>query len=68
MQVLLFGGIPFDEAVLMWWNFVARSRDELSDAYLAWIDRAERFGSVTSAFAPIDAPVPFWLHGERTRT
>ena len=50
---------------MMWWNFVARDRDELTAAYLAWVDRDERYGTVTSSLAAIDAPVPFWLHGER---
>ncbi len=67
-RVIVLGGVPFREPIMMWWNFVARTREELTVAYLAWVDRAERFGSVRSALAPIDAPVPFWLHGERTRT
>src|SRR3954452_23284777 len=28
-QVLLLGGAPFPDRVLMWWNFVARTRDEV---------------------------------------
>lgn len=63
-RVIVLGGEPMDEAILMWWNFVARTRDELTAAYLAWVDRDDRYGSVASTLAPIDAPVPFWLHGE----
>ena len=67
-RVIVLGGTPFPEPIMMWWNFVARNRDELTAAYHAWLDRGERFGSVASGFAPIDAPIPFWLHGERAST
>ena len=29
---LLLGGRPFESAVSMWWNFVARSHDEIDEA------------------------------------
>src|SRR5918998_1713717 len=32
-RLLLLGGEPLGEPVLMWWNFVVRSRDELDRAY-----------------------------------
>lgn len=60
-RVLLLGGDPFPEKVAMWWNFVARSRDELDAAYRDWRDGAERFGRVASALQPIAAPEPYWL-------
>ena len=63
-RVIVLGGVPFDESITMWWNFVARSRDELTIAYLDWKNRDERFGTVASALASIDAPVPFWLRAE----
>ena len=28
-RVLLIGGTPFAETILMWWNFVARTPDEI---------------------------------------
>ncbi|GED96569.1 pirin family protein [Gordonia crocea] len=28
-RVILLGGIPFDEQIVMWWNFVGRSHDEI---------------------------------------
>ncbi len=64
-HAILVGGEPFDEPILMWWNFVARQRDELEAAYRSWATRDGRFGVLTSALAPIEAPVPFWLraHG-----
>jgi redox-sensitive bicupin YhaK (pirin superfamily) len=42
---LLLGGVPFDEQIVMWWNFVARSNDEIVAAREAWTDGA-RFGDV----------------------
>lgn len=31
-QRLLIGGAPFGESILMWWNFVARTPDEIRTA------------------------------------
>jgi hypothetical protein len=43
--VVLIGGKPFAEPILMWWNFVARSRAEIDRAHAHWQAGAER-GSV----------------------
>jgi redox-sensitive bicupin YhaK (pirin superfamily) len=59
-RVLLLGGEPFGEPVLMWWNFVARSREEVDAAYAAWRQRGERFGDVASALPRTPAPAPPW--------
>ena len=46
----------------MWWNFVARSRDELTDAWIDWRDGNEdRFGPVPSSLERIEAPIPPWV-------
>jgi hypothetical protein len=58
--VLLLGGIPFDETLVMWWNFVARTQDEISDAYESWLKHDERFGDVDSALARIEVGPPPW--------
>ena len=60
-RVLLLGGQPFTEEILMWWNFVARDRAELEQAYAQWTASAERFGPVASTLDRIEAPRPFWL-------
>lgn len=60
-RVLLLGGQPFTEEILMWWNFVARDRAELEEAYTQWGAPAERFGPVDSTLDRIQAPRPFWL-------
>ena len=63
-RVMVLGGEPWTEGIAMWWNFVARNRDELTEAYRAWANRDERFGTVASPLAEIDAPVPYWLRAE----
>ena len=59
-RVLLLGGEPFGEPILMWWNFVARSRAELEAAYRQWESGDPRFGRLRSPLARIPAPPPFW--------
>ncbi len=44
-RVFLFGGAPLGEAVLMWWNFVVRTHEELEQAVADWQAR-RRFGEV----------------------
>ena len=60
-RAMLIGGVPFDERLFMWWNFVARTQDEISDAWLAWATGDERFGRVDSSFARIEISPPPWL-------
>ncbi len=44
-RVLLIGGVPFPEPVLMWWNFVARTPAEIAAARQDW-EAGRRFGEV----------------------
>lgn len=44
-KVLLIGGPPFPEKILMWWNFVARTPEEIRQAYSDW-EAQHRFGVV----------------------
>ena len=59
-RALLIGGAPFEEPVLMWWNYVARSRDEISAAHRSWMAADERFGRVASALPRIPVGGPPW--------
>jgi redox-sensitive bicupin YhaK (pirin superfamily) len=59
-RVLLVGGAPFTEPLIMWWNFVARSHDEIDTAVRDWQERADRFGRVDSPLDRIPAPQPIW--------
>lgn len=55
-QLLLIGGAPFAEDLLMWWNFVARTPEELAEAVDDW-NAGRRFGTVHgSPSAPLIAP------------
>jgi hypothetical protein len=58
---MLVGGTPFDERLFMWWNFVARTQDEISAAWRDWSRGDERFGRVDSPFARIDVDRPPWM-------
>ena len=35
-RLLLLGGLPFTEQIVMWWNFVARTGDEIAASREAW--------------------------------
>ncbi len=55
-RLLLIGGPPFEETILMWWNFVARSPDEIAAARADW-EAGLRFGPVHGyKGAPLPAP------------
>ncbi len=57
---ILVGGTPFDETVVMWWNFVARTQEEIARAYESWLKCDERFGPVASSLARIEVGPPPW--------
>jgi redox-sensitive bicupin YhaK (pirin superfamily) len=59
-RALLLGGVPFPEQLLMWWNFVARTRDEIDAAYDAWTADSGRFGQVNSGLPRIGVGRPPW--------
>jgi hypothetical protein len=60
-RVLLLGGLPFPEKLLMWWNFVARTRDEVESGYGDWANDSGRFGRVASPLPRIETDRPFWM-------
>jgi redox-sensitive bicupin YhaK (pirin superfamily) len=65
-RFLLLGGEPLGEPIEMWWNFVARSKDEITAAWRAWQAHDEDwFGPVPSKLGRIDAPTPPWLTASR---
>lgn len=45
-RAILLGGPPFDEELVMWWNFLGRSHDDIATYRKQWEDRDDRFGSV----------------------
>lgn len=55
-RLLLIGGPPFPERILMWWNFVARTPEEIAHARSDWQSH-QRFGEVKAYQGPrLDAP------------
>jgi quercetin 2,3-dioxygenase len=50
-RLLLVGGPPFPERIVMWWNFVARTPDEIAAARADWEAR-RRFGEVRAYQGP----------------
>ena len=63
-RLLLLGGEPLGEEIVMWWNFIGRSDDEIRGFRAAWQsqlgDGAEMhegdFGVVAGGLPPIPAP------------
>ncbi len=57
-RMLVVGGAPFREEILLWWNFVARTPQEMEIATRDWI-AGSRFGRVEGARGkPLVAPDP----------
>ncbi|MGO2636801.1 MAG: pirin family protein [Corynebacterium variabile] len=59
-RLILLGGEPFAEEVVMWWNFVGRSDEEIRSYREQWNDldhAAERFG-VTEGYVGHDQEGP----------
>lgn len=51
-RVLVLGGEPMTESLLMWWNFVGRDHEEIVTAREQWEAGDARFGTV------VDDPLP----------
>ncbi|MEZ0339353.1 pirin family protein [Mycobacterium sp. pV006] len=45
-RVMLLGGEPFTEPVMMWWNFIGRTHDEIVEYRTQWEAGSDRFGAV----------------------
>jgi redox-sensitive bicupin YhaK (pirin superfamily) len=55
-RLFLLGGEPFTEPLVMWWNFVGRSHEEIAETREDWA-AGRRFGTVTGYDgAPLPAP------------
>ena len=61
-RFLLIGGEPFKEDVLMWWNFIGRSKAEISGFVANWnAGESKDFGEVEGyPGESLSAPVPPW--------
>ncbi|ANZ39982.1 pirin [Lentzea guizhouensis] len=45
-RVVVLGGTPFGEEIVMWWNFVGRTHDEIAAYRDEWQAETDRFGRV----------------------
>ncbi|HEY8474491.1 MAG TPA: pirin family protein [Natronosporangium sp.] len=55
-RLFLLGGEPFEEPLVMWWNFVGRSHEEIAQARADW-QAGRRFGTVVGYQGdPLPAP------------
>ena len=57
-RVMLLGGEPFPEPIIMSWNFVARAPAEVDRAAREWNAMDPRFGAVDSPLPRVPAPTP----------
>jgi hypothetical protein len=59
---LLLGGEPFEAPPLMWWNYVARTAEEVQSAHDDWEAGSKRFGPVASTLPRVASAPPIGLH------
>ncbi|MGW5609966.1 pirin family protein [Streptomyces sp. NPDC003753] len=45
-RTVLLGGTPFEEEIVMWWNFIGRSHEDIVRAREDWQNSSDRFGAV----------------------
>lgn len=65
--LVLLGGEPYDEEIVMWWNFVGRDHDEIERFRGEWEARSDRFGEVEGYAGDVERlPAPA-LPGVRLR-
>ena len=63
-KVLVLGGRPFAQPVLMWWNFVGWSKAGIALAQRQWESGDPRFGTIGDGSAPRLVPPPLpWRDG-----
>jgi redox-sensitive bicupin YhaK (pirin superfamily) len=59
-RILMIGGEPFSESIVMWWNFVATTQEEIAQAREDWVHH-QRFGEV-KAYRGSRLPAPDVTH------
>ncbi|MFF3905833.1 pirin family protein [Streptomyces sp. NPDC001848] len=56
-RTVLLGGTPFEEEIVMWWNFIGRSHEDIAKAREEWQNSSDRFG-VVEGYAGNRLPAP----------
>ncbi|WP_295103042.1 pirin family protein [uncultured Microbacterium sp.] len=54
--LFLIGGEPFEDEIVMWWNFAGRTHEEIVEARAEWEAASARFGVVEGHDVRIPAP------------
>ena len=60
-RLLVIGGVPFAQPVLMAWNFVGHSREAIAAAQRDWEAGNPRFGPVAGSTRRLVAPPLPWI-------
>ena len=67
-RVVLIGGVPLDEEIVMWWNFVGRDHDEIVRFRQAWTAQVagsgdpDAYGAFPTAWDGAALPAPALPH------
>ncbi|MGA8851612.1 MAG: pirin family protein [Aeromicrobium sp.] len=62
-RTILLGGPPFTEQIIMWWNFVGRTHEEIVEFREQWEASGDRFGHVDGYVGDADRiPAPPMPH------
>lgn len=65
VRLLVLGGTPFTEQIVMWWNYIGRSHEEVEQFHQQWLAEvagtatAEQFGWPTGDDQPAEVAPPF---------
>jgi redox-sensitive bicupin YhaK (pirin superfamily) len=66
-RIVLLGGVPFEEDIVMWWNFVGRAHDEIAAFREAWEAESDQFGRIEGyRGTPRRLPAPVLPHARLT--
>ena len=58
-RIMLLGGTPLSEPIMMWWNFIGRTHEEIVAYREEWQAGSERFGHVNGYEGKVDRlPAP----------
>ncbi|WIM67168.1 pirin family protein [Corynebacterium breve] len=63
-KLILIGGTPFEEEIVMWWNFIGRNSGEVESYREEWQSQSERFGK-TLGYIGHDPQGRPWLPAPR---
>ena len=57
-RLMLLGGVSSSEPILMWWNFVGRTHEEIAGFREEWEFGSKRFGRVEGYRGPVERIPP----------